>query len=152
MLELLIDQRAAIQARMRELDWLRRDERLVELSSPGEGNMNRTLRADLGGRSLILKQSTSFVVKYPEIPAPAERIEVEAAFYKAASHRQTKPQLLRRVIQKVSSSANVLAAEGPNPVEQVLDRVKVNETDFKSSSNDLKSTMGEISSKMPNSY
>ena len=83
MLELLIDQRAAIQARMRELDWLGRDECLVALSSPGEGNMNRTLRADLGGRSLILKQSTSFVVKYPEIPAPAERIEVEAAFYRA---------------------------------------------------------------------
>jgi len=83
MLELLIDQRAAIQTRMRELDWLRRDECLVELSSPGEGNMNRTLRADLGDRSLILKQSTPFVVKYPEIPAPAERIEVEAAFYQA---------------------------------------------------------------------
>jgi 5-methylthioribose kinase len=84
-LELLIDQRAAIQARMRELDWMRRDECLVALSSPGEGNMNRTLRADLGDRSLILKQSTPFVVKYPEIPAPAERIEVEAAFYRVIS-------------------------------------------------------------------
>jgi len=35
-LELLIDQRAAIQARMRELDWMRRDECLVALSSPGK--------------------------------------------------------------------------------------------------------------------
>jgi 5-methylthioribose kinase len=83
MLELLIDQRAAIQARLRELAWIGNEEQLLSLSSPGEGNMNRTLRADLGGRTLILKQSTPFVARYPEIPAPAERIEVEAAFYRA---------------------------------------------------------------------
>lgn len=83
MLELLIGQRAAIQTRLRELDWLGTDECLLRLSNPGEGNMNRTLRADLGDRTLILKQSTPFVAKYPEIPAPAERIEVEAAFYRA---------------------------------------------------------------------
>jgi 5-methylthioribose kinase len=93
MLELLIDQRAAIQSRLIELAWIGNDERLLELSSPGEGNMNRTLRADLGGRTLILKQSTPFVAKYPEIPAPAERIEVEAAFYRAVEDSEASAAL-----------------------------------------------------------
>jgi 5-methylthioribose kinase len=93
MLELLIDQRPAIQARLRELAWIDDDEQLLRLSSPGEGNMNRTLRADLGGRTLILKQSTPFVARYPEIPAPAERIEVEAAFYRAVEDSEASSAL-----------------------------------------------------------
>lgn len=93
MLELLIDQRAAVETRLRELEWIGNDEQLLGLSSPGEGNMNRTLRADLGGRTLILKQSTPFVARYPEIAAPAERIEVEAAFYRAVEDGEVSSAL-----------------------------------------------------------
>ena len=63
----------AIEARLRALKWIDRVESIVELGPAGEGNMNRTLRANLGSRSIVLKQSVPFVAKYPDIPAPLER-------------------------------------------------------------------------------
>lgn len=56
-------------------------ERVVDAAKAGEGNMNLTLRVDMGGRTLIVKQARPWVEKYPSIPAPVERAEVEAAFY-----------------------------------------------------------------------
>lgn len=45
--------------------------------------MNRTLRARLsGGTTLILKQAVPWVAKYPQIPAPVDRLQAEAAFYR----------------------------------------------------------------------
>ncbi|MEM6697213.1 MAG: phosphotransferase, partial [Bacteroidota bacterium] len=52
---------------------------------PGEGNMNLVLRLQYDEQSLILKQSKSFVNKYPSIPAPEERIATEAKFYEYAA-------------------------------------------------------------------
>jgi 5-methylthioribose kinase len=43
------------------------------------------LRVKTNSRTFILKQSREFVQKYPQIPAPIERIKVEAAFYKTIS-------------------------------------------------------------------
>lgn len=69
---------------------LSRDERIESLNPAGEGNMNVTMRAqiiDRGtgvGRSLIVKQSRPFVAKYDSIPAPLERVEFEAGFYRFA--------------------------------------------------------------------
>ncbi len=83
MLELLAERRADIERVLREHGWLAKQERVDALTPAGEGNMNRTLRARIGTRSLILKQSVPFVAKYPQIAAPAERIVVEAAFYAA---------------------------------------------------------------------
>jgi 5-methylthioribose kinase len=51
----------------------------------GDGNMNMTVRAWAENASLILKQSRPWVVKYPQIPAPVERAEVEAKFYRLVS-------------------------------------------------------------------
>lgn len=61
---------------------LAEDEALTKISKAGEGNMNVVLRLHTDRRSLILKQSRPFVQKYPEIPAPLERIEVENRFYR----------------------------------------------------------------------
>ena len=46
---------------------------LMLIARAGDGNMNCTLRASLGGRTLILKQSRPYVAKYPSIPAPLDR-------------------------------------------------------------------------------
>lgn len=56
---------------------------LVSAERIGDGNMNMTVRIRSDRSSYILKQSRPWVVKYPQIPAPVERAEVEAAFYAA---------------------------------------------------------------------
>lgn len=88
-MQLLPDQTPVVEAHLLRLGWMREGERLAALSSPGDGNMNRVLRADLGERSLILKQSVPFVARYPDIAAPVERLDVEAAFYRATEADET---------------------------------------------------------------
>ena len=64
--------------------WLPDNAKIVDLKSAGEGNMNCVRRAILDtGASLIVKQSLPYVAKYPDIPAPIERIAREHAFYQA---------------------------------------------------------------------
>lgn len=57
--------------------------KVIGTGKAGEGNMNVVLRTFLdNGSSIILKQSKPYVLKYPAIPAPLNRIEVEHTFYK----------------------------------------------------------------------
>jgi 5-methylthioribose kinase len=97
MLELLAQNVDSVAAHLRKLDWISADEALLALEPAGAGNMNRTLRARLPKRTLVLKQSVPFVAKYPSIPAPADRIAVEAAFYRAT----TKPPALSMRLPRV---------------------------------------------------
>ena len=83
MLELIAENRDDISAHLHRLGWIEPNESIKALGPAGAGNMNRTLRAHLQHRTLVLKQSVPFVAKYPSIPAPADRIAVEAAFYRA---------------------------------------------------------------------
>ncbi|MES2795259.1 MAG: phosphotransferase [Bacteroidota bacterium] len=64
------------------------DEIVKLVEKPGEGNMNLVLRLITSKRSFILKQSRNFVQKYPSIPAPIQRILVEAEFYKTVTHHE----------------------------------------------------------------
>ena len=61
--------------------WLEKNESLISLEKPGEGNMNFVLPATTNLRSFILKQARPWVEKYPQIDAPIERITVEAQFF-----------------------------------------------------------------------
>lgn len=61
------------------------EETLLSTESAGESNMNLVLRIKTNQRDLILKQSKSYVRKYPQIPAPIERIEVEHQFLQLIS-------------------------------------------------------------------
>jgi 5-methylthioribose kinase len=78
--------------------WFGKDETVLSLSKPGEGNMNFVLRIKTNKRTFILKQARPWVEKYPQIAAPIRRIEVEAAFYKRLSNnaflRSFSPQVL----------------------------------------------------------
>jgi 5-methylthioribose kinase len=85
MLDLLAENLDDIDAHLHTLHWIAPDETIHALEPAGAGNMNRTLRAHLPHRTLVLKQSVPFVAKYPSIPAPADRIGVEAAFYRATA-------------------------------------------------------------------
>jgi 5-methylthioribose kinase len=61
---------------------LPRGHHVLSLDSAGDGNMNCTLRVTTEQGSFILKQSRSYVERYPNIRAPKERIHVEEQFYK----------------------------------------------------------------------
>lgn len=52
----------------------------------GPGNMNYTFRASIdNGSSYIIKQAPEFCAKFPQIPAPIERIFVEVNFYRCVN-------------------------------------------------------------------
>ncbi|MEP1087873.1 phosphotransferase [Algoriphagus sp.] len=57
------------------------NEKLESIASAGESNMNLVLRVKTNLRSVILKQSKPFVRKFPQIPAPIDRIEIELCYY-----------------------------------------------------------------------
>ncbi len=65
------------------------NERLLSAESAGESNMNVVLRIKTNLRSVILKQSKSYVRKFPQIPAPIERIEIEHTFYQLLQGDET---------------------------------------------------------------
>jgi 5-methylthioribose kinase len=65
---------------LQKLDFWKSGEKISQISVPGESNMNLVLRIRTNQGSYILKQSKSYVRKYPQIPAPISRIEVEYRF------------------------------------------------------------------------
>ncbi len=112
MFELLPENSASIEETLSTLGWIGPGQRIETLTPAGEGNMNRTLRANLSPgakhyadsdtqtslNSLILKQSVPFVAKYPDIPAPVNRCASEADFYRAASESSNVRALMPRLM------------------------------------------------------
>lgn len=74
-----------MEAYFHEKGWLAAGDRLLKLEKPGEGNMNKVLRATTQSGSFIVKQARPWVEKYPEYAAPVERLEVEATFFQIAN-------------------------------------------------------------------
>ncbi|MDH3246412.1 MAG: phosphotransferase [Saprospiraceae bacterium] len=68
------------------------------LEVPGEGNMNVVLRMNLDHESLIIKQSKPYVNKYPQIPAPENRVLTEAAFYQYIQANETLRRMSPRLL------------------------------------------------------
>ncbi len=71
----------SLQTYLRNEKLIQPNENIVEFAPAGEGNMNHTLRVSTNQRSIILKQSLPYVAKYPDIPAPENRIFAEYQFY-----------------------------------------------------------------------
>lgn len=63
--------------------WIDKEDKIIFIEKPGEGNMNVVLRLKTEKKSVILKQSRPFVQKYQQIEAPLDRITVEYEFYNA---------------------------------------------------------------------
>lgn len=61
--------------------WLKSDENIIAVESPGAGNMNFTLRIRTDKGSFIVKQSREYVEKYPQVAAPKDRALRESEFY-----------------------------------------------------------------------
>jgi 5-methylthioribose kinase len=97
-MELLADRQAEIESRLRTLAWIAPDEPVLALEPPGAGNMNRILRACLPTRTMVLKQAVPFVARYPQIPAPVERLQVEATFYRLIARQDALSLRTPRVL------------------------------------------------------
>lgn len=76
---------ATVSAYLADQNFLQAGESLEALASAGEGNMNVTLKVTTNRRIFVLKQSRPFVARFPDIPAPIERIAVERDFLAATS-------------------------------------------------------------------
>lgn len=70
---------------LQKLGFWQSGEKISHISVPGESNMNLVLRIRTNQGSYILKQSKSYVRKYPQIPAPISRIEIEYRFLELLS-------------------------------------------------------------------
>ena len=79
-------------------DLMHEKDEILNIESPGTGNMNVVIRVRTQKDSFILKQSRNYVNKYPQIPAPIDRIDIEAQFYQlihTSSCSHYLPRLLR---------------------------------------------------------
>jgi 5-methylthioribose kinase len=83
---------------LEKLPYWKPGEKVLEVESAGESNMNLVLRIITSERSLIFKQSKPYVRKYPQIPAPIERIEVEHEFLKLLNENQLLATMTPSVI------------------------------------------------------
>ena len=92
------DNAASLEEYLRKQQWIKGSEKIVSLEKPGEGNMNVVVRVVTDQQTFIVKQARPWVQKYPQVEAPIERSNVEAAFYaliagKAALSERT-PKLI----------------------------------------------------------
>ena len=77
-----------------KIGFLKLSEIINEIEIAGEGNMNVVLRIKTNKRTFILKQSRPFVQKYPDLPAPIDRINVEKKFYDLMDQNSFFPKIL----------------------------------------------------------
>ena len=78
---LAADDGAAVERYLRTLDFLIPGEEIIGVVPAGEGNMNLALRVVTNRRRVVVKQSRPWVARFPDLPAPADRILTERRFY-----------------------------------------------------------------------
>jgi len=83
---------------LKKLPYWKEDEAIISAEPAGESNMNLVLRVKTNLRSLILKQSKNYVRKFPQIPAPITRIEVEHEFYDLVQKKEAISDFSPKVI------------------------------------------------------
>ena len=93
------EQPSRLEAYLHAQGWVAPARTIVALSKAGEGNMNLTLRVELDdGTRHVVKQSRPWAEKFPSVPAPADRADIEALFYRQTASldaiAQCSPRLL----------------------------------------------------------
>lgn len=83
---------------LQNLDFWQAGEKITHISVPGESNMNLVLRIRTNQGSYILKQSKPYVRKYPQIPAPISRVEIEYQFLKQLTSNSRLASLSPKVL------------------------------------------------------
>lgn len=96
---------------LQSLPLWKESEKLQSVESAGESNMNLVLRIKTNLRSVILKQSKPFVRKFPQIPAPIGRIEIEHTYYQLLQYNETLKNLSPAVLQYYPSEHILLTED-----------------------------------------
>ncbi|MDB4474044.1 phosphotransferase [Opitutaceae bacterium] len=99
---------------LRSLNLLGPDEPILRTEKPGEGNMNFVVRVITPRRSLIIKQSRPWVEKYPQIPAPVERLQAESAFYRVTL-QEPSLSAMSPALMAVDSTHMIMVTEDLGP-------------------------------------
>ncbi len=87
-----------------------KEDEVVQMEKPGEGNMNFVARIITKNTQLILKQANPYVQKYPHIAAPTERLLVEARFYQTIVHSKGLASLMPALLG-VDKDNHILALQ-----------------------------------------
>ena len=95
---------------LQKLGFWKSGEHITHTEVPGESNINLVLRIKTNLGSYILKQSKPFVRKYPQIPAPISRIEVEYRFLELLSTDPYLASLSPKVLD-YDSNAHLMLLE-----------------------------------------
>ena len=120
---------------LRSLPLWKEDEKLISAKPAGESNMNLVLRIETSLRSVILKQSKPYVRKFPQIPAPIERIEVEHTYYEVIQSDPTLKKYSPTVLLYYPNEHILLTEDLGNGI----DFAALYQADEKLKSNDLES-------------
>lgn len=83
---------------LQSLSFWKKGEIIQDSSSAGPSNMNLVLRIQTSRRNVILKQSKSYVRKFPQIPAPIERINVEYEFLKLLENHPQAYSMIPKIL------------------------------------------------------
>lgn len=93
--------------------WVPNGRKVVSVAMAGAGNMNLVERVTFDNHAtVILKRARGWVEKYPHIPAPIERAEVEAAFYAAVADSAAGRAMPRHLGFSKEYAANLIADLG----------------------------------------
>lgn len=79
--------------------WINKEAGIKAIEKAGEGNMNKVLRVQLhDGQAFIIKQSRPWVEKFPDIPAPSNRANIEGLYFQQTGKNEDiasySPELL----------------------------------------------------------
>lgn len=98
---------------LEERRWLESGERVLRCEKAGEGNMNFTLRVVTDRRRVIVKQARPWVEKYPEIPAPWDRMSFEQRFYRRAASIPFVGECMPRLLASDAETRTILLEDLP---------------------------------------
>ncbi|WP_159477272.1 phosphotransferase [Dyadobacter sp. 3J3] len=101
---------SSLESHLKSQGWILKEEKISQVSVPGEGNMNYVLRISTWDRSFIVKQSRAYVEKYPQVSAPADRVLMEGFFYQTTKADPLIASLTPQVIG-IDPANNIMALE-----------------------------------------
>jgi len=107
------DDPAGVGRTLADLGWLKPGERVESAARAGEGNMNLTLRVITNERRFVLKQARPWVEKYPDIPAPWDRSEIEQRFYERAGAIDVVARRMPRIFGRSPEARLIVMEELP---------------------------------------
>jgi 5-methylthioribose kinase len=84
---------------LQDLPFWKAGEKISKAKSAGPSNMNLVLRIQTNFRSVILKQSKPYVRKFPQIPAPIDRIQVEFEFLRILEEYPEMDSFIPKILQ-----------------------------------------------------